>query len=142
MPTQLRLQNFKTWQDTTSLRLAPITVFFGGNSSGKSSLGQFLVMLRRTVEQPDRNMVFYTADDQSMMHLGSYSSYVFDGETERDVDFEIEWKGEGWKQLVDPLSGRRHRWSRMKFHGKVGQLADSERVVSKEFSYVLPSRRV
>ena len=142
MITQLRLQNFKTWQDTTSLRLAPITVFFGGNSSGKSSIGQFLLMLRRTVEQPDRNMVFYTADDQSMMHLGSYSSYVFDGETERDVDFEIEWKGEGWKRLVDPLHSRRHVWSQMKFHGRVGQLADSERVVCKEFSYVLPERRV
>lgn len=141
MLTQLRLKNFKTWQDTTPLRLAPITVFFGGNSSGKSSLGQFLLMLRRTVEQPDRNMVFYTADDQSMMHLGSYSSYVFDGETERDVDFEIEWKCDGVKQLVDPLHNLRHRWSQMKFHGRVGQLADSERVVCKEFSYVLPERR-
>ena len=145
MLTQLRLQNFKTWQDTKSLRLAPITVFFGGNSSGKSSIGQFLLMLRRTVEQPDRNMVFYTADDQSnqsMMHLGSYSSYVFDGETQRDVEFELNWRAEGWKTLVDPLHSRRHRWSQMKFSGKVGQLTDSERVVCKEFSYVLPERRM
>lgn len=141
MLTQLRIQNFKTWQDTTPLRLAPITVFFGGNSSGKSSIGQFLLMLRRTVEQPDRTMVFYTADDQSMMHLGSYSSYVFDGETGRDVDFEIEWKCEGSKQLIDPLHSRRHRWSQMEFHGKVGQLVDSERVVCKAFSYLLPEWR-
>ena len=142
MLTQLRLQNFKTWQDTTSLRLAPITVFFGGNSSGKSSIGQFLLMLKRTVEQPDRNMVFHTADDQSMMHLGSYSSYVFDGETERDVAFDLDWNCEKVRVLIDPLHTRRYRWSQMKFSGKVGQLTDSERVVSKEFSYVLPARRV
>lgn len=142
MLTQLRLQNFKTWQDTTSLRLAPITVFFGGNSSGKSSIGQFLLMLRRTVEQPDRNMVFYTADDQSMMHLGSYSSYVFDGETERDVTFELNWKGEKVKSMFDPLHRRHYRWMHMKFSGKVGQMAGGERVVCKEFRYVLPERRV
>ncbi len=142
MLTQLRIQNFKTWRDTTPLRLAPITVFFGGNSSGKSSIGQFLLMLKRTVEQPDRNMVFYTADDQSMMHLGSYSSYVFDGETDRDVVFEINWKGEGVKQLFDPLNNRRHRWSQMKFQGKIGQFTLSERVVCKEFSYVLPERHL
>lgn len=141
MLTKLRIQNFKTWQDTTPLRLAPITVFFGGNSSGKSSVGQFLLMLRRTVEQPDRNMVFYTADDQSMMHLGNYNSYVFDGETERDVDFQMEWNGEGMKQLFDPIHNRRNRWSQMKFNCKVGQLTDSERMVCKEFSYVLPQRR-
>ncbi len=138
MITRLRLQNFKTWQDTGSLRLAPITVFFGGNSSGKSSIGQFLLMLRRTVEQPDRNMVFSTGDDQSMMHLGSYGAYVFDGETERDVGFELGWNAPESKWLMDPLHSRRHRWSRMEFHAKVGQLPDAERVVCKEFKYALP----
>lgn len=142
MLTQLRLQNFKTWKDTTSLRLAPITVFFGGNSSGKSSIGQFLLMLRRTVEQPDRKMVFYTADDPGIMHLGSYSSYVFDSETERDVEFELNWNSEKLRVLTDPLHGKRYRWSRMKFCGRVGQLADSERVVCKEFAYELPERRL
>ena len=45
MITQLQIKNFKGWKDTGPLRLAPITVFFGTNSSGKSSLGQLLMML-------------------------------------------------------------------------------------------------
>jgi predicted ATPase len=138
MITRLRIQNFKTWQDTDSLRIAPITIFFGGNSSGKSSIGQFLLMLRQTVEQPDRNMVFSTTDDQTLMHLGGYSEYVFDGETERDVAFELGWNCTETKQLVDRRHVSRRFWTRMEFHAKVGQLPESERVVSKEFHYVLP----
>ena len=138
MITRLRLQNFKTWQDTKSLRLAPITVFFGGNSSGKSSIGQFLLMLRRTVEQPDRNMVFSTTDDQNLMHLGGYSEYVFDGETERDVVFALGWDCTETKHIWDRRHGKRRSWTRMDFHAKVGRLTESERVVSKEFHYVLP----
>ena len=38
MLTRLRLENFKSWQDTGNIALRPITGFFGANSSGKSSL--------------------------------------------------------------------------------------------------------
>ena len=34
MLTQFQLVNFKSWEDTTPIRLAPLTVFFGRNSSG------------------------------------------------------------------------------------------------------------
>ena len=48
MLKQLRIQNFKGWKDTGSIRMAPISLFFGANSSGKSSIGQFLMMLKQT----------------------------------------------------------------------------------------------
>ena len=38
MLTRLRLENFKSWEDTGDIALKPITGFFGPNSSGKSSL--------------------------------------------------------------------------------------------------------
>ena len=60
MLNELRIQNFKDWQDTGNIRMAPITLFFGANSSGKSSIGQFLMMLKQTVESPDRKAVFNT----------------------------------------------------------------------------------
>jgi len=58
MLKQLRIQNFKGWKDTGTIRMAPISLFFGANSSGKSSIGQFLMMLKQTVESPDRKAVF------------------------------------------------------------------------------------
>ena len=47
MLKQLRIQNFKGWKDTGIIRLAPISLFFGANSSGKSSISQFLMMLKK-----------------------------------------------------------------------------------------------
>ena len=47
MLTSLLIKNFKAWQDTGDLKLAPLTVIFGPNSSGKSSLGHFLLALKR-----------------------------------------------------------------------------------------------
>ena len=42
MLTGMRMKNFKSWEDTGDLRLAPITGFFGTNSSGKTALLQML----------------------------------------------------------------------------------------------------
>ena len=49
MLTQLRFENFKSWQ-AAKLPLAPLTALFGANSSGKSSLLQFLLLLKQTKE--------------------------------------------------------------------------------------------
>ena len=40
MITELRAQDFKSWKDTGELRFAPLTGFFGANSSGKTSILQ------------------------------------------------------------------------------------------------------
>jgi AAA15 family ATPase/GTPase len=48
MLTSLRIKNFKAWRDTGKIRLAPLTVIFGANSAGKSSLGHLLLALKQT----------------------------------------------------------------------------------------------
>jgi Predicted ATPases len=62
MLTSLRIQNFKAWKDTGTIRLAPLTVIFGANSAGKSSLGHLLQAKGVTVEFvcPDDARRFYT----------------------------------------------------------------------------------
>lgn len=42
MLERLRIQNFKSWQDTGDMAFGSLTGFFGTNSSGKSSILQFL----------------------------------------------------------------------------------------------------
>ena len=39
MIQHLQLKNFKAWRDSGLVRLAPVTMLLGSNSSGKSSLG-------------------------------------------------------------------------------------------------------
>ncbi len=56
MITELRAQNFKSWQDTGALQFAPLTGLFGANSSGKTSILQVLLMLQQTVKDNDSKL--------------------------------------------------------------------------------------
>lgn len=56
MLTHLKLENFKIWRSTGPLRLAPLTMLLGTNSSGKSSLIQSLLLIRQTVKSDDPNL--------------------------------------------------------------------------------------
>lgn len=53
MITHLKLDNFKIWRSTGAMRLAPLTLLLGTNSSGKSSLIQSLLLIRQTVKGDD-----------------------------------------------------------------------------------------
>ena len=62
MLTRMRLEHFKSWQDTSNITLRPITGFFGANSSGKTSLIQAILLLKQTADSPDRGIVFHFGD--------------------------------------------------------------------------------
>lgn len=94
MFTRLRLKNFKAWEDTGDIELAPLTILFGANSSGKSSLHQFLMMLRQTVESPDRRRVLHTGNDRTPIDLGGYASLLRNGNTGAPLSFELDWRRE------------------------------------------------
>jgi AAA ATPase domain len=85
MLRELSIKNFKPWRDTGKIRLAPITVFFGGNSSGKTSILQFLLMLRQTAESPDRHRVFHPGDDNTQVKLGTFRDLIFGHDLSREM---------------------------------------------------------
>lgn len=55
MIKHLQLKNFKAWRDSGLVRLAPVTMLLGSNSSGKSTLLQSLLLLKQTAAAPDRS---------------------------------------------------------------------------------------
>ncbi len=92
MITQLRLKNFKAWKDTGEVRLAPITVLFGTNSSGKTSIPQLLLLLKQTAESPDRQRALHFGDDRSLVDLGDLPGVLHGHDLRRSLEFELEWK--------------------------------------------------
>jgi predicted ATPase len=70
MITELSLENFKSWKRIDKMRLGKITGLFGTNSSGKSSILQFLLMLKQTAESKDQNVPLQFGDDRSYVNLG------------------------------------------------------------------------
>lgn len=101
MLIELRIQNFKSWADTGEMRLAPITGLFGANSSGKTSILQFLLLLKQTVENTDPSRVLYFGGERSLVDLRSFFDVIHQHETSNDLDFSFHWGGEG---ILDPNS--------------------------------------
>ncbi|WP_319521125.1 DUF3696 domain-containing protein [uncultured Desulfosarcina sp.] len=125
MIKQLRIKNFKVWKETGTIRMAPISLFFGANSSGKSSIGQFLMMLKQTVESPDRKAVFYPGGKNSAVQLGSYQEMVFHRNPENEISFEYLWSLPKILRFKDHVSGKSFSGDELGFEAEVA-LSDSK----------------
>jgi len=94
MLERLRIQNFKSWQDTGDMAFGSLTGFFGTNSSGKSSILQFLLMLKQTVESSDRSRVLHLGDDKSYVDLGTMYDILFMHKNPGLLKFSFAWTPE------------------------------------------------
>ena len=95
MLKELRLRNFKAWRDTGPLSLKPVTMLLGTNSSGKSSLIQSILLLKQTVQSPDRSMSLNLGGDEiyDLFNFGSFENVLCQSSTgDRTfvIDFEFE----------------------------------------------------
>ena len=100
MITHVRMKNFKSWKDSGEVKLAPLTGFFGTNSSGKSSLLQMLLLLKQTAERSNADEVIFFGGNGSLVNLGSFDEVIHG----HNVDEPLEL-GFGCK-FQDPLKIR------------------------------------
>lgn len=108
MLTHLRAVNFKSWRDTGPIRLAPITGFFGANSSGKTAILQLLLLLKQTIESTDRARVLQLGDDRSYVDLGTFYDIIFNHQESDKLGIELGWKLPKALKVPDP-EGRPNR---------------------------------
>ncbi|HVS39471.1 MAG TPA: DUF3696 domain-containing protein [Gemmataceae bacterium] len=94
MFTQLRVKNFKAWQGEHRVDLAPLSLFLGTNSSGKTSLLQMLLLLKQTAESPDRrqhlNLGGQTGD---VLHLGGLKDIIAGHDLKQELGFGLRFTG-------------------------------------------------
>jgi predicted ATPase len=94
MLTKLRLKNLKTWGEQLwedGIELAPITLFLGPNSAGKTSLLQLPLLLKQTFESPDRHLHLNLGGQATdLVDLGSFESVIHDHDTERALGIGME----------------------------------------------------
>jgi predicted ATPase len=100
MLTELRIKNFKAWKDTGPVRMAPLTVIFGANSAGKSSLGHLLLALKQTTLLSDRKRALHLGDKSSPIDLGTFADCLHDHDLKTALEFSLSW------QLAAPLTVR------------------------------------
>lgn len=86
MLTALHLGNFKAFGKTQKIPLKPITLVFGANSAGKSSLIHSLCLANEAMRTGDLD-VFRTQVGGESVDLGGFRQYVH----RRDTQARVEW---------------------------------------------------
>lgn len=90
MIKSISLKNFKTFKEIDNLKFAPLTIFLGSNSSGKSTILQEILILKQTLDSP-------TTDETILLNganvsLGEFNDVINEySKNENKIEFGIEF---------------------------------------------------
>ena len=91
MLRKIGLSNFKGWQEL-DIDLAPITLLFGVNSSGKTTLLQALLLLKQTANSFDpKRPINFGSGRRDYVDFGSYQDLVYGHDTSRPIGLSLSW---------------------------------------------------
>jgi len=93
----LKLENFKAWEEV-EISFGKITVFFGRNSSGKTSLLQALLLLKQSAEHDDPASVLLFKGKNALVDLDSFHNVIHEGDVNKNLVFELGWDGVAGKR--------------------------------------------
>lgn len=86
--TSLRVHNFKGYRDSDWVRIAPLTVIFGKNNAGKSSLLHSLLLLRQTRDTGGTTATLNLRGP--LVSAGSYVDLVHNHLAKQNITIEIK----------------------------------------------------
>lgn len=121
MLTKIGLENFKSWQKL-EIDLAPITILFGTNSSGKTSVLQALLLLKQTVNSFDRKQhINFGGGERDYVDFGSYQDLVYGhDDLNKQIKVLLDWNLEtqgrtiqyeiNWQEINDEIVISRLRY--------------------------------
>ena len=132
----LRFTNFKSWSQA-NLACGRITGLFGTNSSGKTSLLQFLLMLKQTKDATDRALSLDLNGDY--VKLGTMRDVIHGHDEASEVDWRIRFGLPQDLILRNPSGGVVSRSRRLTLRAKVDVQAMAPR--SRSLSYKLGGTR-
>ncbi len=105
MLRHLILEEFKAWK-SLKLRFGQVTGLFGTNSSGKSSILQFLLMLKQTKNATDRGLVLDFGGPDHLVNLGSFRDIVHRHDSTQTIHWKLRWLTASRITINDPSKKR------------------------------------
>ncbi len=105
MIKSLHLGNFKAFAKTQAIPVKPITLIFGANSAGKSSIIHSLALLHEALNTGELD-IFRTRLGGSSIDLGGFRQYIHRRQANRRMDLRLtlntaKFQGR-LKELLDP----------------------------------------
>lgn len=137
MLTNLNFQNFKSWKDTGDIRFAPLTGFFGANSSGKTAILQLLLMLKQTIDSKDEKRVLQLGDDNTYVDLGTSYNIVYQHKIPSILSYSLSWKHEKTITFLRDDDMAKFRKPEITYQAKVEFLENRVKLI--DFCYQIQS---
>jgi len=91
MFTEIGIENFKAFGKMQRIPLKPITLLYGPNSSGKSSLLQSLLLFKQTLEEAADDKIVLLPKG-NLVDLGGYQEFIHGHDAKKDFRFVITFK--------------------------------------------------
>lgn len=89
MLKKVKIENFKSFGEQQEIEFAPLTLLYGPNSSGKSSIIQSLLLIKQSMD--NRNQHAAPTFSGNLLDLGSFKTTVHKHDAERDISFEVQY---------------------------------------------------
>ena len=86
---KITLENFKGFTKEQSIELKPITLIYGANSSGKSSILQSLLLLKQTLEQSNDNNTILLPKGK-YVDLGNFNEFISKHDAEKKLRIKVD----------------------------------------------------
>lgn len=86
----LTIENFKGISDPVTIELKPITLLFGPNSAGKSTIIQALHYFREILERGNVDVDRIVGADESF-NLGGFTNFVHNHDRNRTINLKVEF---------------------------------------------------
>lgn len=104
MLTSVKIGNFKAFSEVQTIPLCPLTLIYGANSSGKSSILHSLLMAKNAQETGILD-VFRTHVGGEAVDLGGFRQFVHQRDVSRRVELSFEFDTSGFTgRLAELLS--------------------------------------
>lgn len=91
MFTEIGIENFKAFSKMQRIPLKPITLLYGPNSSGKSSLMQSLLLLKQTLEESGDDKIVLLPKG-NLVDLGGYQEFINGHDKTKNFNLSISFK--------------------------------------------------
>lgn len=86
----LEIENFKAFGRREKIPFAPITLIFGENSAGKSSILHALNILKQTRESREAGALLLPRTEKGIVDLGSFQDLLYKHDLSKNLTFKLE----------------------------------------------------
>lgn len=123
MLKEYQITNFKAFSEPVNIPIKPITLIFGANSSGKSSILQSLLMLKQTLDKAKSSEQPLVSEGE-LVKLGGYPEFIHRHDIGRSFSFKVTMQRPGdissafpVEDYLDSIKGISHNFEKLNESG-------------------------